>query len=410
VHLFFSGKLEFLIMSYPSNYIEWLKKLISFDSTSRNSNLDIVTYLKDYLASVGVKAEVLFNETRQKANLFAVLPAQSGSTTGGIVLSGHLDTVPVDGQNWDSDPFTVAAKGDNFFGRGTCDMKGFVAVCMSLVPQLLKMPRDRPVYLAWTYDEEVGCLGGRALTHYLKSKQIKPDGCLVGEPTSNKVIVAHKGICVWKVYVKGRAAHSSYALTPASCNAIDYAAKLIVKIREIAEDIVENGANDRFFDVPYTTMSTNVINGGIAINTVPAECTFHYEFRNLPQMAQEAIQKRVSDYVKVELLPKMKTEYSGAEIRIENLAQVPSLPDVEEKDPFVALVRALTGDKDTRKLGGATEAGQYALIGVPVLVCGPGSITVAHQANEFVPKKDLEDSRTLVLDLVKKNQRMKAHM
>ncbi|KAL7703024.1 acetylornithine deacetylase [Lotmaria passim] len=397
-------------MSYPSNHIEWLEKLISFDSTSRNSNLDVVTYLKEYLESVGAQTEVLFNETKQKANLFATLPSQSGSTTGGIVLSGHLDTVPVDGQKWDSNPFKVAARGDNFYGRGTCDMKGFVAVCMSLVPQLLKMPRDRPVYLAWTYDEEVGCLGGRALTQYLKARQIKPDGCLVGEPTSNKVIVAHKGICVWRVYVKGKAAHSSYALTPASCNAIDYAAKLIVRIREIAEDIVENGANDRFFDVPYTTMSTNLINGGIAINTVPAECTFNYEFRNLPQMAQEAIQKRVADYVAAELLPKMKKEYADAEIRIDNLAQVPSLPDVEEKDPFVALVRALTGDRETRKLGGGTEAGQYALIGVPVLVCGPGSITVAHQANEFVPKKDLEDSRDLVLNLVRKNQGMKAHM
>ncbi|KPI83406.1 acetylornithine deacetylase putative metallo- peptidase Clan MH Family M18 [Leptomonas seymouri] len=397
-------------MPYPSNHVEWLEKLISFDTTSRNSNLNIVTYLKEYLESVGVSAEVHFNETRQKANLFAVLPSKSSSTTGGIVLSGHLDVVPVDGQKWDFNPFRLTSNGDNFYGRGTCDMKGFIAVCMSLVPQLLKMPRNRPVYLAWTYDEEVGCLGGRALTQYLKSRKIKPDGCLVGEPTSNKVIVAHKGICVWTVRVKGKAAHSSYALTSASCNAIDYAARLIVKIREIAEDIAENGVNDRFFDVPCTTMSTNLINGGIAINTVPAECTFSYEFRNLPEMAQEAIQERVSNYVETELLPKMKKEYSDAAICIDNLARVPSFPDAEEKDPFVALVRALTGDKETHKLGGATEAGLYALIGVPVLVCGPGSIAVAHQANEFVPKKDLEDSRNLVLNLVKKNQGMEAHM
>ncbi|KAK7194452.1 Peptidase family M20/M25/M40/Peptidase dimerization domain containing protein [Novymonas esmeraldas] len=397
-------------MPYPATYAEWLAKLISFDSTSRNSNLDVVTYIKEYLDSVGVKAEVLLDATKTKANLFATIPSQSGATKGGIVLSGHLDTVPVDGQTWDSDPFKVVEKEGCYFGRGTCDMKGFVAVCMALVPQLIQMPRDRPVYLAWTYDEEVGCLGGRALTQYIKGKGIKPDGCLVGEPTSNKVIVAHKGICVWKVHVKGKAAHSSYALTKDSCNAIDYAARLIVKIREIAEDIVLNEEVDSFFDVPSTTISTNVINGGIAINTVPADCIFNYEFRNLPRMTQEGIQKRVSDYVAKELLPKMKKECSEADIIIENLAAVPSLSDADEKDPFTALVRALTGDRDMHKLGGATEAGQYALIGVPVLVCGPGSITVAHRANEFVPKKDLEDSGNLILNLVRKNQDMKSHM
>lgn len=397
-------------MSYPKSHIEWVEKLIAFDSTSRNSNLDVISYIKEYLDSVGIKSELTYNETKKKANLFATIPAKGGSTQGGIVLSGHLDTVPVDGQKWETDPFKAIQKGDNIYGRGTCDMKGFIAVCMSLVPDFLRMPLSRPVYFAWTYDEEVGCLGGRVLTQFIKSRKIKPDGCLVGEPTSNKVVVAHKGICVWRVSVKGKAAHSSYALTKESCNAIDYAARLIVKIREIAEDIHANAIRDQFFDVPNTTVSTNIVNGGNAMNTVPASCEFTYEFRNLPQMSQESIQKRVTDYIEQELLPKMKKECADADIKVENLARVPHMSDADEKDPFTALVRALTGDKDKHKLGGATEAGQYALIGVPVLVCGPGSITVAHQANEFVPKKDLADSRNIVLSLVQKNQEMRSNI
>lgn len=283
-------------------------------------------------------------------------------------------------------------------------MKGFIAVCMSMIPEFIKMTRSNPIHFAWTYDEEVGCLGALQLTAQLKEKGIKADGCLVGEPTSNRVVVASKGICVWSVTVQGLAAHSSLALTKNGCNAIEYAAKLIVKIRETAEDIQENGPRDVFYDVPFTTMSTNMINGGIAMNTIPSLCKFTYEFRNLPAMEQETIQQHIVDFVEKELLPQMKKEYAGASISFESVAQVPPTPDANEKDPFTVLLRALTGDKEKHKLGGATEGGHYALIGIPVIICGPGDIAVAHQPNEFVPLADLEVCEKTVRNIITNNQ------
>lgn len=389
---------------FPKTAIEWMDKLISFDTTSRNSNLPIVTYLASYFDSTGVPYKIMKDSTGQKANIFATMPALHGSKNGGIILSGHLDVVPVDGQKWDTDPFKIATKGDKIFGRGTCDMKGFISICMSLIPAFLKLPRSRPVYFAWTYDEEVGCLGGRELTQYIKEQGIRVDGCVVGEPTSNKIIIAHKGICVWKVKVTGLAKHSSYALAKGSCNAIDYAAKLIVKIREIAEDMRMNGTQDKFFDVPFSTASTNMISGGIAANTVPSECEFVYEFRNIPALAQDTIQARVTTFVEKTLLPQIRKEYDQANIVIENVARVPGMAEADEKDPFLIMLRTLTGDRDTRKLAGGTEAGQFAIVGVPVVVCGPGDLGVAHQANEFVPIKDLEQCEKMVLALITKNQ------
>lgn len=389
---------------FPVSAIQWLDKLVSYDTTSRNSNMPLVKYLADYFDRVGVGYRIMKDSTGQKANIFATIPSIKGEKNGGIILSGHLDVVPVDGQKWDTDPFKATAKGDKIYGRGTCDMKGFIAVCMSLVPAFLKMPRTRPVHLAWTYDEEVGCLGGHELTQFIKQQGIKADGCVVGEPTSNKVIVAHKGICCWQVNVTGLAKHSSFALAKGSCNAIDFSAMLIVKIREIAEDMRVTGTQDKFFDVPFSTISTNLIQGGNAINTVPAQCQFGYEFRNVPSDSQDAIQKRVNEYVETELLPKMRKEYENADIVIRNLARVPSMSDADETDPFLVLVRKLTGDRDVRKLAGATEAGQFALVGVPVIVCGPGDLGVAHQPNEFVPSGELEACATFVLELISKNQ------
>ncbi|KAF5214373.1 hypothetical protein ECC02_013031 [Trypanosoma cruzi] len=213
------------------DYTQWLAKLVAFDTTSRNSNLELIHYCKDYLEGLGVKCTLLHNAERNKANLWATLPGDGGVTKGGIILSGHTDVVPVDGQKWDSDPFTLTERDGKLYGRGTSDMKGFVAVCISLAPELLKMKRAKPIHFAWSYDEEVSCLGGMELAEFARDHDVRAEGCIIGEPTGMTVVIAHKGTSHFWVRVRGKAAHSSLALTGESCNAIDYATKLITKLR-----------------------------------------------------------------------------------------------------------------------------------------------------------------------------------
>ena len=249
------------------NTREWLEKLVSFDTTSRNSNLQLIEFVRDALVREGVTVELMHSPEGNKANLFATLPATDGSTQGGIVLSGHTDVVPVDGQQWDTNPFAVTERDGRLYARGSCDMKGFIAAGLALVPDFLGMQRNKPIHFALSYDEEVGCAGAPFMLDELKLRGVNFDGCVVGEPTSMQVVVAHKGINVYRCRVHGKAAHSS--LTPKGSNAIEYAARLICRIRDIADHFKEHGPYDEFFDVPFTTMTTNQIQGGIAVNTIP---------------------------------------------------------------------------------------------------------------------------------------------
>ncbi|AAZ12958.1 acetylornithine deacetylase, putative [Trypanosoma brucei brucei TREU927] len=381
------------------NCREWLAKLVSYDTTSRNSNLELIYCIRSYLTALGVPSTLVYNDEKTKANLWATLAGEGGITDGGIILSGHTDVVPVDGQKWESDPFTLTERDGKFYGRGTCDMKGFIAVCMSLVPELLQMKRRKPIHLAWTYDEEVGCIGGQVLTQFLREQGVKAYGCIVGEPTSNQVVVAHKGIAVYRARVQGKAAHSSYALTRRSCNAIDYAAKLIVKIREIAEDFRCNGTCDSYFDVPNTTISTNLVTGGNAENTVPAVCEFVFEMRYLTNTDLGLIEKQIKTYAEGELLPLMKTEFDCASIEIVKMVGAPPLKQADEEDPFLILLRRIARDNAVRKVAYATEAGHYQGIGIPVGVCGPGSILQAHGANEFVTLEQLEGCAKIIREV-----------
>ncbi|ORC85151.1 glutamamyl carboxypeptidase [Trypanosoma theileri] len=378
------------------NAKQWLAKLVAFDTTSRNSNLDLIHYCKEYLEGLGVKCTLVHNAEKTKANLWATLPGDGGVTDGGIILSGHTDVVPVDGQKWDSDPFTLTEKDGRLYGRGTCDMKGFIAVCMSLTPELLKMKRAKPIHFAWTYDEEIGCIGGKVLAEFLRDNNIKADGCIVGEPTSNNIVIAHKSNDLFRVRIYGKAAHSSYALTNQGCNAIDYACKLILKIREVAEEVKFKGPFDEFFDVPFTTVSTNFIKGGNAGNIIPATCEFLYEMRCLPKVELKSIQEKIQSFLEKELLPSLKKEYPDGRIEVEKLSGVPSMKESDENDPFIVLVRHLTKDSKTRKVAYATEGGHYQGIGVPVVVCGPGSILQAHQPNEFVSIDQLDGCANMI--------------
>jgi len=359
----------------------WLEQLVGFDTTSRNSNLALIETVRDWLRGQGVQAWLIHNEDRTKANLFATLPAADGDTQGGIVLSGHTDVVPVDGQDWSSDPFRLVEKNGTLQGRGACDMKGFIAASLAMVPEFLEMKRRKPIHLAFSYDEEVGCVGAPNMLADLRERGVRPDGCVVGEPTGMQVVVAHKGINLFRCRVHGKAAHSS--LTPRGCNAIEYAAMLICRIRQVADALKANGPYDEAYDVPFSTMTTNQIRGGIAVNTIPELCEFSYEFRNLPGVAPADIQTEVERYVRDELLPRMQAEFAGARIEIETGAAAPGL-EASEEAAITQLVRALTQDRATRKVAYGTEAGLFQNLGIPTVVCGPGHIEQAHKPDEYV--------------------------
>ena len=369
------------------NTLAWLDRLIAFDTVSRHSNLGLIEEVRDALRAQGLTPWLNPNAEGSKANLFCTLPAQDGGTQGGIILSGHTDVVPVDGQDWSSDPFKLTDKGDGrLYARGSCDMKGFIACALALVPEFLAQPRAKPLHLAFSYDEEIACVGAPFMLAELQARGIRADGCVVGEPTSMKPVVAHKGGYFFRCKVHGKAAHSS--LTPQGCNAIEHAARLICHIRDLADAWRAQGPFDAAFDVPHSTITTNLIAGGIAINTVPDTCSFSYDFRHLPGHDAEGIQAEVRRYVDEQLLPAMRREYADARIDIECGAAVATL-DASEQAAITQLVRALTQDQGVRKVAYGTEAGQFAQAGIPAILCGPGSIEQAHKADEYVELEQL---------------------
>ncbi|KAK7199381.1 glutamamyl carboxypeptidase [Novymonas esmeraldas] len=387
--------------SYPSSHKEWLGKLISFDTTSRNSNLDLIHYVEAYLKSLGVASTLVHNAEKTKANLFATLPASNGATRGGIILSGHTDVVPVDGQKWDSDPFTMVERDGKLYGRGAADMKGFIAVVLALTPQFLSMQRAKPIHYAFSFDEEVGCIGARLLTAYLKERGFTADGCLIGEPTEMNVYTGNKGISRWYVNVHGKAIHSSMALMNTSCNAIEYAAQIIAKIREIALEIKRSGARDTTYECPFACISTGVIKGGNAVNTVPAECEFVYSVRVTDGNTAGDIERRVAQYIQQEVLPAMRAEYADASIDVTPGACYPAF-NADEADRVVRHSRQLCKDHAVRKIGGGTEAGYFqSTLGVPTVIVGPGQLDVAHCPNEYVSISQLDQSTRFTIDLVR---------
>lgn len=376
--------------------LAWLDRLTAFDTVSRHSNLGLIETVRDALKGQGLEPWLNLNAEGTKANLFCTLPAQDGGTQGGIALSGHTDVVPVDGQDWSSDPFQLTERDGRLYARGACDMKGFIAASLALVPEFLALPRQKPLHLALSYDEEVFCLGAPFMLAELQQRGIQVDGCVVGEPTSMKPVVAHKGLNLYRCRVHGKAAHSS--LTPQACNAIEYAARLVCHIRDLAEAWRAEGPFDEHYDVPYSTITTNQITGGIAVNTIPESCEFSYEFRNLPLQPWQDIQASIERYVNEDLLPRMRREFPEARIELERAAGAPGL-EASEQAAITQLVRALTQDRTTRKVAYGTEAGLFQGIGIPTVVCGPGSIEQAHKPDEFVEAEQLQQCEKFLRQL-----------
>jgi acetylornithine deacetylase len=358
--------------------LELICRLVAFDTTSRESNLALIDFVRDYLDGWGVPSELVFDGERRKANLYATIGPADKS---GILLSGHTDVVPVDGQAWDSEPFAVTEKDGLLFGRGTSDMKSFIAVALAMVPEFLARRLATPLHLAFTYDEEVGCVGVRGLIAALKGRPVRPAACIVGEPTLMRPVIAHKGKRSLRCRVNGLESHS--ALTHEGVNAVEAAAEIIAFLKAMARRKRDAGPFDPAFSPPYTTVHTGIIRGGTALNIVPRECSFDFEFRNIPADDPTLLLAEVKRYADTMLLPEMHRVNRATGIAFDELNAVDGL-DIAADHPLVQLAQSLTGANSVGKVSFCAEAGLYQEAEIPTVICGPGSIDVAHKANEYV--------------------------
>lgn len=360
--------------------IDWIRRLISFDTTSRNSNLALIEEIRAELVFHGLEPFAVQNAAGTKSNLFVTIPAHDGTVSGGVMLAGHTDVVPVDGQDWSADPFTAEVRDGRIYGRGSCDMKAFSAVILALLPELVARPLAEPIHLAWTYDEEVGCHGAVTLLRELAARDILPDVCFVGEPTSMGAVTAHKSSHLYRVSITGLAAHSSN--TPAGVNAIEFAAKAVSFIRGVADDHRANGPFDESFEVPFTTANVGVIAGGVAVNTVADLCEFEFEFRTIPSVSPEAVFAKIEAYLLGDLRDELRRENRAADLRVVALGAVPALGP--GAGAALSLAQELTGTTTVGTVGYGTEGGLFQLAGIDTVVCGPGNMRQGHTADEYI--------------------------
>ena len=368
------------------NTINRLSRLIAFDTTNRHSNLALIHDCADYLESLGLKPWLSHNADQSKANLFATIAAADGNTEGGLILSGHTDVVPTDGQAWQSDPYRADIREGRLYGRGSADMKGFIAAVLAAAPAMVQAELKRPLHIALSYDEEIGCLGAPVMIAELQKRGLTPEHCIVGEPTSMRMVVAHKGIHTFRCAVHGKAAHSS--LTPQGVNAIEYAAKLIVFINELAGRLKARHDTDPDYDVPFSTLSVNTIAGGIAGNIVPQLCEFEFDYRNLPHMSPADITAPIEAHIREVLQPQMQAVEAACRIDMRHGENVPAMPEAEAA-LLHDLITQLVQDSSRLKVAYATEGGQFQQAGIATVICGPGNIEQAHKADEFVELSQL---------------------
>ncbi|WP_028222960.1 acetylornithine deacetylase [Paraburkholderia oxyphila] len=362
-----------------------LERLVAFQTVSRDSNLELIAFIEHYLAGFGVRSELIYNAERTKANLFATI---GPGGRGGVVLSGHTDVVPVDGQAWTVEPFRLTARDGRLYGRGTADMKGFIASVLAAVPALIEVDLHVPIHLAFSYDEEVGCLGVRPMLAELAKRPHKPVLCLIGEPTGMKPVLGHKGKLAMRCSVKGAACHSAYA--PYGVNAIQYAARLIGRLDEIGTQLARPERHDQRFDPPFSTVQTGVIKGGRALNIVPAECEFDFEVRTLPGFDAQEVADDLERYAQTELLPAMRTVKPETDISFQSLGAYPGLATPHESEA-ARLLAAISGSSEFGTVAFGTEGGLFEQAGIPTVVCGPGSMDQGHKPDEFVSEAQLAE-------------------
>ncbi len=378
-----------------------IEKWVSFASVSRDSNLPIIEWTRALLEAQGVQCLLSYDETGKKANLWATLPAENGETKiGGLVLSGHTDVVPVDGQPWNTDPFVAQVIGDKLYGRGVTDMKGFGATVLMMVPELLKRKLKQPVHLAFSYDEEVGCIGVRKLIADMLDKGFRPAACIVGEPTGMQVVIAHKGKHAYKTSVRGFEAHSS--LTPQGVNAVEIACEFVSHLKSMHRRLVAEGPFDAAYDVPHTTIHTGVIAGGTALNIIARDCDVTWEIRHHHLNSPVLLFNEAKAFAD-SLIPAMQAVAPDTGITHKLNSVLPGFAtDADSEIAKICFRCASTDGKDDKegvapdagaaaavKVSFGTEAALFHQVGVPTIVCGPGHIAQAHQPNEWVTLEQL---------------------
>jgi acetylornithine deacetylase len=361
--------------------LDLIHTLVGYDTTSRDSNLALIDWIRGYLERHGFTATLTFDDDRRKANLFATLAAVDGNaTTGGTVLSGHTDVVPVDNQPWESDPFTVTMRDGRLYGRGVTDMKSFSACGLAFVPEFVRRGVAKPLHFALSYDEEVGCIGVRRLIADIVARGVRPAACIVGEPTGMELVVAHKGKKAWRCRVRGFEAHSS--LTPSGVNAVQIACEIVAYIARRAREFRDAGKRDDAYDVPYTTAHVGTIRGGTALNIVPRDCTFDFEIRHLPFDDPDLFIRDVQQFA-AGFLAAMHAVDAGTYIEFDHLSTLPGF-DTHDGSDVTALGHACNATDDVGKVSFGTEASLFHGASIPTIICGPGHIAQAHQPNEWV--------------------------
>ena len=372
--------------------IEILEKLISFPTISKTPNIELINWVSELLGSFGIRSTILRNEDGSRANLFAT---SSDTLEPGIMLSGHTDVVPTDGQNWHTNPFELKQSDGKLFGRGTADMKGFCASAIRIMCEASNKKLNTPLHLALSFDEEIGCIGVRSLIEMLKTSPVKPKMCIVGEPTLLAVASGHKGKIALQTTCKGIEGHS--ALAPLALNAIHLGTDFVNIVREVQKEIINKGNEDNDYDVPYTTLHVGKMNGGVALNIVPNICTIDWEIRNLANDSTETILTRVKELVELKL-----QEYKNPEAEIfwQETFSYPGL-GTDINSEIINFVRSLTGTNNTIKVAFGTEGGLFHKeVGIPTVVCGPGSMLQGHKPNEFITVEQMNRCDLMMANLL----------
>ena len=376
-----------------------LTKLVSFPVLGGESNLTIIHWIKEYIESFGIETQLVPNKENTKASLHCRI---GPAVDGGVILSGHTDVVPVKGQNWDTDPFVLTDKGDGkLYGRGSCDMKGFVACCLAILPQLKKATLKTPIYFAFSYDEEIGCLAAPELIAHLQNHYTeKPKFAIIGEPSLMQPIVGHKGICVYDTYVNGSAGHSSGILKEVS--AIHESARLILWLEAKMESLIAEGSIDDRFTPPHSSLHVGIINSGILANVIADKAHFAWDARVLPKDSLVNIMADFQGYCN-EREKVLQLRYP--DFKIITKEQHPPVPalDTKENTDIVAILKDINPDHNLGTVAYAAEAGQFSEAGIESIICGPGSIDQAHRADEFVAKDELKKCVEMLERLVSIN-------
>ena len=373
-----------------------LSELIKFQTVSGTSDIELIEYCEKKLGKLGAISFKTFHDSKQQANLFSTINGKKKSDGGGIILSGHTDVVPASGKKWSSDPFIATEKNNKIYGRGSCDMKGFIACTLALAPFFASKNLKKPIHFSFTYDEETACQGAPIMLKELKKRNVKCSICIVGEPTSMKAIQAHKGCSEYSTYFTGLAGHGS--APDKGVNAVEYASRYINKLMELREELKKRVPKNSVFTPPYSTIQIGGIKGGLARNVIADQCTVDWEMRPVIPEDGKFVTENIEAYAKNVLLPEMRKVYPKANIKKEIIGEIIGFTK-EEKSDAVNLVCNLTGDNSRDVVSFGTEAGLFQELGISTVVCGPGSIEQAHKIDEYVSFDQLKLCLKMLIDL-----------